>query len=172
MATFKYATQYCRLQLAGGAFCPAAHSVYHWGLCLLPLLSSSAGHRCFWQPPVCSLRLRARGFHLFVLFFKKPTVRQEPIVPLLACWVFSAAQGLPPAAAGEGPPLASLLWLLLLRSSGSRGQAQELWRVGFVDLWWVDLPISGIEPVSPALTGGFLSTGPPEKSELEFLFFF
>ena len=44
--------------------------------------------------------------------------------------------------------------------------------MGFVDLWWVDHPISGIEPVSPALAGGFLSTGPPGKPELEFLVFF
>ena len=28
--------QYCRLQLAGGAFRPVAQSVYYWGLCLLP----------------------------------------------------------------------------------------------------------------------------------------
>ena len=27
-----------------------------------------------------------------------------------------------------------------------------------------NLPESGIEPVSPALAGGFLATGPPEKS--------
>ena len=32
-----------------------------------------------------------------------------------------------------------------------------------------DLPGSGIEPVSPALAGGFLTTGPPGK--LAFLFF-
>ena len=28
-----------------------------------------------------------------------------------------------------------------------------------------DLPGSGIEPVSPALASGFLTTGPPEKSD-------
>ena len=31
------------------------------------------------------------------------------------------------------------------------------------DMW--DLPRPGIEPVSPALAGGCLTTGPPEKSE-------
>ena len=31
------------------------------------------------------------------------------------------------------------------------------------DMW--DLPRPGIEPVSPALAGGLLTTGPPEKSE-------
>ena len=29
-----------------------------------------------------------------------------------------------------------------------------------------DLPIPGIEPVSPALQGGFLTTGPPRKPEI------
>ena len=32
-----------------------------------------------------------------------------------------------------------------------------------------NLPGPGIEPVSPALAGGFLSSVPPEKSSLEFL---
>ena len=31
-----------------------------------------------------------------------------------------------------------------------------------------DLPASGIEPVSLALQGGFLTTGPPGKSEVHF----
>ena len=31
------------------------------------------------------------------------------------------------------------------------------------------VPGPGIEPVSPALTGGFLTTGPPEKSPQSFL---
>ena len=32
-----------------------------------------------------------------------------------------------------------------------------------------DLPRLGIEPVSPALAGGFLTTAPPEKSQINFL---
>ena len=36
--------------------------------------------------------------------------------------------------------------------------AQESWRTGFVAPCMWDLPRPGIEPVSPALTGGFLST--------------
>ena len=38
-------------------------------------------------------------------------------------------------------------------------RAQQLWCIG---MW--DLPRSGIKPVSFALQGGFLMTGPPEKS--------
>ena len=60
----------------------------------------------------------------------------------------------------------SLQWVLLLQSMG--------WWAGFSscslqtlllhNMW--DLPSSGIEPVSPALTGRFLTTGPPGKSKL------
>ena len=64
----------------------------------------------------------------------------------------------------------SLRWLLLLCSTGSRGsgfsssgtQAQLLY-----SMW--DLPGLGIEPMSPALPGRFLSTGPPGKTCLLFL---
>ena len=54
----------------------------------------------------------------------------------------------------------SLRWLLLL------------WRTGLVSpcgTW--DLPGPGIEPVSPALAGGFLTTGPPGTSQRYFFFF-
>ena len=33
-----------------------------------------------------------------------------------------------------------------------------------MDMW--DLPGPGIEPVSPALAGGFLTTGPPGKASI------
>ena len=42
-------------------------------------------------------------------------------------------------------------------------ELQELWLTGLVvpeGLVW-DLPVPGIEPVSPALAGEFLTTGPP-----------
>ena len=35
--------------------------------------------------------------------------------------------------------------------------------MGLAALWHVEFPGPGIEPVSPALQGGFLSTGPPGK---------
>ena len=53
--------------------------------------------------------------------------------------------------------------LLLLQSIGFSGcgiQAQQLF-----GMW--DLPRPGIKPVSPALAGGFLTTGPPGKSDEE-----
>ena len=46
--------------------------------------------------------------------------------------------------------------------------------VGFLQLWcagmW-DLPRSGIKPVSPALVGKFLTTGPPGKSPFTTVYF-
>ena len=61
------------------------------------------------------------------------------------------------------------LWL-----ESSRAQAQQLWHTGLVaprscgtraqllrSMW--DLPGPGLEPVSPALAGGFLTTAPPGK---------
>ena len=70
----------------------------------------------------------------------------------------------------------SLQWLLLLRSTGSRqayfsscGSRALECRLSSCGAWaellrgmW-DLPGPGIEPVSPALAGGFLSTVPPGK---------
>ena len=40
---------------------------------------------------------------------------------------------------------------------------QELWHLDLAALWHVDLPRPGIDPVSPALAGGFLTIGPPGK---------
>ena len=86
------------------------------------------------------------------------------------CWIFVAAHGLSVVALSEGYSSLrcagfSLQWLLLLRSTGFR-------RVGFSScgtraqllrgMW--DLPGPGIEPMSPALAGGFLTTAPPGKS--------
>ena len=57
-------------------------------------------------------------------------------------------------------------------------QSMGLQRVGrdwATELNWTDglscSPTRGIEPVSPALAGGFLTTGPPRKS-FTYLFFF
>ena len=71
----------------------------------------------------------------------------------------------------------SLWWLLLLQSMGSRACGlQQLWLLGCGrqdrQLWlWAqllhsrwDLPRPGIEPMSPALAGRFLTAGPPGKS--------
>ena len=102
------------------------------------------------------------------------------------CWVFVAARGLSLVATSRGYPLSrcmgfSLQWLLLLQSMGSRRagfsscgmQAQQLWlaalerrlsscgaRAQLLRCMW-DVPGPRLEPVSPALAGGFLTTAPP-----------
>ena len=48
---------------------------------------------------------------------------------------------------------------------GSRTQAQHLWDTGVAAPRTWNLPKLGIEPMSPALAGGFLTTGLPRKSE-------
>ena len=103
-------------------------------------------------------------------------------------WVFTAAHRLSLVAASGGYSSLrcvgfSLWWLLLLWSTGSRCagfsscgmRAQYLWLVGLECrlsscgtrsylLWGMwDLPGPGLEPMSPALAGGFLTTVPPGK---------
>ena len=97
-------------------------------------------------------------------------------------WVLLAACVLSLVAASGGYSLlrcvgVSLRWLLLLRSTGSRhvgfsscgsralecslsscGAQASLFR----GMW--DLPGPGLEPVSPALVGRFLTTEPPGKA--------
>ena len=58
----------------------------------------------------------------------------------------------------------SLQWLLLLWSTGSRHvgfSSCGTWAQLLRSMW--DLPGSGLEPMSSALAGGFLTTVPPEK---------
>ena len=45
-------------------------------------------------------------------------------------------------------------------------QAQLLWQAGSVAACGILVPQQGIDPPSPALEGGFLTTGPPGKSLL------
>ena len=102
-------------------------------------------------------------------------------------WVFIAVRGLSLVAASGGYSLLrwagfSLWWLLLLWSMGSRhagfsscglralerrlnscGARASLLR----GMW--DLPGPGLEPVSPALAGRFLTTAPPGKSPTSIL---
>ena len=67
----------------------------------------------------------------------------------------------------------SLLWLLL-GSTGSRRTgfsscstwAQQLWHMGLVALWHVESSQREIEPLCPALVGGFLATVLPGKSSI------
>ena len=108
-----------------------------------------------------------KNFYLFIYFW--------------LCWVFIAAHRLSlVATSGCYTSLQcvgfSLWWLLLLQSTGSRcvgfsscglqalacrlsscGTRAQLLR----GMW--DLPGPGLQPVSPALAGGFLTTAPPGK---------
>ena len=84
------------------------------------------------------------------------------------CWVFVAPCGLSLVAASRGYLLRCegflLQWLLLLQSTGSRVHGLgscSTWAQLLCGMW--DLPGSGIEPVSPALAGGFFTTKPPGK---------
>ena len=91
------------------------------------------------------------------------------------CWVFVSVRGLSLVVASVGPlfiavrgPLtiaASLvaehrLQTRRLSSCGSRAQP-------FRGMW--DLPRPGLEPMSPALAGGFSTTAPPGKPQGHFL---
>ena len=71
----------------------------------------------------------------------------------------------------------SLQWLLLLGTQALSARASVVVAHGFQQLWLTgsraqaqllhglqDLPRPGLEPVSPALAGGFLTTAPPGKS--------
>ena len=100
-------------------------------------------------------------------------------------WVFVAVLGLSlVAASGAYSSLwcagLSLRWLLLLQSTGykwagfsscgSRALEHRLsscgaWASLLHGMW--DLPGPGLEPMSPALAGGFLSTVPPGKPQSE-----
>ena len=77
--------------------------------------------------------------------------------------MFAAAQGLSLAVGAVFP----CRRLLLLQTMGSRVcRFQQLWWVvGLVTLGTWDLSSwTGIKPMSPAMAGGFLTTGPPGKS--------
>ena len=129
---------------------------------------------------------------LFCLFFKKFIYLFIYFIFWLL-WVFIVARGLFLVAASGGYSSLqctgfSLRWLLLLWSTGTQASvvvAHGLSSCGsqgrsaqaqlLRGMW--DLPGPGLEPVSPALAGGFLTTAPPGKSSVfflmnEFFFFF
>ena len=53
---------------------------------------------------------------------------------------------------------------LCCRGQTLAAQAQWLWFVGLIPPWHVESSGPGVEPMSPALAGRFLSTMPPGKS--------
>ena len=88
------------------------------------------------------------------------------------CWVFIAAYRLSVVAASGSY---SLLQCVArgLSSCGSQAVEHRLSRCGswaqlLRGMW--DLPGPGIEPVSPALAGGFSTTAPPGKPSNRFLY--
>ena len=100
-------------------------------------------------------------FTFFLIYF---------IFYLSAHWVFIAACSLSLAVESRGCPLVVVHSLLTVAASlimehGLWGRPAQL----PCGLW--DLPRPGIEPVSPALQGRFLTTGPPGKARL-FLFIY
>ena len=96
---------------------------------------------------------------------------------LWLCWIFVAACVLSlVGASGVCPPSCGAWtyhwWLLLLESLGSGSRRlQWLWHMGLVAPWRVEASWTpGIEPVSPALAGEALTTGPPGKFYLFYLY--
>ena len=81
---------------------------------------------------------------------------EQGLLFLMVCGLLIAVASL---VAEQGLQVCGLqqLWCV-----GSRAQAQQLWRTG-CGMW--DLPGPGLEPMSPALAGGFLTTAPPGKSQ-------
>ena len=76
------------------------------------------------------------------------------------CGVFSHRGALALGCAGFSSCSTRARWLHLL---GSRAGTQQLRRTGLVAPRHVENPESGIKPVSPALAGKVLTTGPPGK---------
>ena len=76
---------------------------------------------------------------------------------------FVVVSGLPMA-------LASAWKLQWLRLMGSRARAQQLWHTGLDASGVWDLPSPGTEPVSSALAGRLLTSGPPGRSTNTALF--
>ena len=129
---------------------------------------------------ICISSLKKCLFKSFAYFLKKIYLFILFICFWL-CWVFLAACVLSLVAASGGYSLLqcvdfSLRWLLLLRSTGSRhagfrscGSRALERRLSSCGAWasllrgmW-ELPGPGLEPLSPALAGGFLTTVPPGK---------
>ena len=78
------------------------------------------------------------------------------------CWVFVAVCGLSPVAETRGSSLVSGLWASCGGSRALPGHSLSScgWRASWRRGVW-NLLRSRIEPVSPVLAGGFLSTVPP-----------
>ena len=90
------------------------------------------------------------------------------------CWALVAARGLSQVSVSGGYSSlqcqgSSLQWLLFLWSTGCEAQGLSCCSTQTQWSWsgW-DLPRPGIEPLSPILTGRFLSTGPGKSGGYDF----
>ena len=82
-------------------------------------------------------------------------------------WVFVAVPRLSLVAASGGYSLVAAWGLFVVVEH----RLQELWHTGSAVLCYVGIPGLGIGPVSPALAGRFLTTGPPGKSATAFILY-
>ena len=115
----------------------------------------------FW---LCWVFVAARGLSLVVVSGGYSSLRCAgfSLQQLLSLWSMGSRH----VGFSSCSTRAQQLWL-----TGSRAQAQQLWCSGLVAPGMWDLPGPGIEPMSPELAGGFLTTAPPRKS-LFFIFNF
>ena len=98
------------------------------------------------------------------------TLKKKKNIYFWLCWVFTALRGLSLVAASRG--YSSLQCLLLSRSMALGAWTSVVGTCGLSNCGtWAQLPHGtwnlsgpGIEPMSPALAGRFLSTVPPGKS--------
>ena len=85
-------------------------------------------------------------------------------------WVFVAARRLSPAVASEGSSLVATRGLLIAVASLVTEHRLQAHGLSYPTACGV-FPKQGIEPTSPSLAGGFLTTGPPGKANIIFFFF-
>ena len=109
---------------------------------------------CFFKKNLLFLgdRVSTAVHRLFVVTYGLPLVGEHTGFSL-RCFSCHGALALDPTGFSSCITWAQSLW-----NGGSVAAAQGL---SFLDMW--DLPRPGIEPMSPALAGGFLTTRPPEK---------
>ena len=106
----------------------------------------------------------------------RPLRRGETFIYLFIwlCWIFVAVRRLSLVVVSRGYSLLrcagfSLRWLLLLQSTGSRHMGSSCGAQALLLRGMWDPPGPGLEPVSPALAGGFLTTAPPGKPSRQIL---
>ena len=135
----------------------------------LPILSSMALYKSLFYLDL-KLLISTLGLIVHSVFLKKFYFILYLLIYFWFHWVFVAVHGLSLVAVSGGYSLLrcvgfSLWWLLLLWSTGSRcaGFSSCGTRAQLLCGMW-DLPGPGLDPLSPALAGRFLTTAPPEKS--------